>query len=474
MKNYLHSFFVFIFLVLLTACQQERNTKNQVKKNIDQGIKNWLAKTGIPSVSFVVFKEGHIICSQAYGYTNLKSKTPATTATIYNTGSNFKSVTATAIMQLHEKGLLNIDTPINEYLQEPIAIIDQENPITPRQLMAHQSGIPSTVDMYKIWGRNPGRSLRTIAAAVKPIEKPNTKHIYSNDGYALLGILIEDVTGMSYEAYVWEHILKPLGIKTYGFVQPTPEMVEDLALPYHMRYNKAFPTHQLHIEQYPAGDIFLKPEDMATFLMMHLNYGRHADKQLLSKENIQKMHRPNLEVVENFYYGLGFGIDKIKGKEYSYHQGSLPGYLSVFQMDFETVSGVYIATNVNAAPMQEKQLNLLLKYLYAQLITKDTSVSLEIPSEGITATAIPKEISLQNYIGNYKIKGTSVSLTIDTIGNQLFLLNPSKERFRIDYLKSNYFFITTENEEIEFGGADGSIDWLKLYSGGNEITAIRE
>ncbi len=472
MKNISYFLFLLTFLVSITSCKKNTVNEKPIEKNIDKEIENWLSKTGIPSTSIVLFKNGDILKSKAYGYSNLKTKTPANTSTIYNTGSNFKSVTATAIMQLEEKGLIDIDKPINTYLKEPIKYFDKNTPITARHLMSHQSGIPSSIGINKVWNRKPNRTLREIVTAIKPITKPDKKHIYSNDGYALLGLLIEDVTGVTYEEYIWKNILNPLGIETFGFLRPTPEMIEDLALPYHIRYNQAYPTDQLHLEQYPAGDIFLKPIDMVKFLIMHLNDGEVSGKKILSKESIQKMYQPNLEVEENFYYGLGFGIDQINGKNYLYHQGSCPGYLSVFMMDFESKSGVYIATNVSSSPIQDKQINLLLKYLFEYIKNGEMSGHLEIPIDNNTVT--PSNIPLEKYIGKYKIVGAPVYLTIDKIGNQLFLINPAKERFRIEYLHSNKFFITTENEDLTFKEVDGNIESLILVSGGNEIHAKKE
>jgi len=474
MRNITYFLFLITFLLSATSCKNNTDNKKPIENSIDKKIENWLTITGIPSTSIVFFMDGKIIKSQAYGYSNLKTETLASTSTIYNTGSNFKSVTATAIMQLQEKGLIDIDKPINNYLKEPIEYFDTSTPITAKHLMSHQSGIPTSVGMKKVWGRKSNRTLENIASTIKPNSKPEKKFQYCNDGYAILGLLIENVTGLTYEEYIWKNILVPLGIETHGFLNPTPEMIENLALPYHIRYNKAYPTNQVHLEQYPAGDIFLKPSDMVKFLMMQLNNGVLSNKRILKKESVQRMHRPHIRIQENAEYGLGFGIDEINGKKYSQHQGSLPGYLSAFMMDFETKSGVYIATNVSATPQQERQIQYFINYLFEHVKNDKLSTDLQIPVDKNTATTIPSNMKLENYVGKYKIVNTPVHLTIDKIGKQLFLINPAKERFRIEYLNPKKFFITTENEDIEFEEIDGSIQGLKLFSGGNEINAKKE
>lgn len=474
MKNILNSIILLTLLVLILSCNTEKANENFTKTDIDKKIENWLVKTGIPSTSITFFKNGKIIESKIYGYANLKTKTFASDSTIYNTGSNFKSVTATAIMQLHEKGLIDINKPINDYLKSPIDYFDESTPITAKHLMSHQSGIPTSVGINKVWQRKTSKTLKEVVLAIEPNLKPEEKYQYSNDGYSLLGLLIEDVTGMSYQEYIWKNIFIPLGIETYGFLNPTPEMIENLALPYHIRYNNAYPTNQVQLDQYPAGDVFLNSNDMVKFLMMQLNYGEYQGKKILSKKSIEKMHQPYIEIGGNSTYGFGFSIDEIDNKKYSSHQGSTTGYLSTFMINFETKSGVYIATNVSSSPLQDRQIQSLLKFLFNYYQNNKELEPLDIPISKETITQIPKELNLENFVGKYKIVNTPVHLVIEKIGNQLFLINPVRERFRIEYLSTNKFFITTENEDIEFEELDDNIHSLKLFSGGNEIKAIRE
>jgi len=340
--------------------------------------------------------------------------------------------------------------------------------------MSHQSGIPTSVGINKVWERKTNKTLQGIVSTLKPNSRPEEKYQYCNDGYSILGLLIEDITGMTYEKYIWKNILAPLGIETHGFLNPTPEMIENLALPYHMRYNRAYPTNQVQLDQYPAGDIFLNSKDMVKFLIMQLNNGEFSGKQILSRKSVEKMHQSYIEIDEVSTYGFGFCIDVIGNKKYSWHQGSTTGYLSKFMIDFETKSGIYIATNVSSSPIQDRQIHSLLKYLFNYFESNEEQQNLEIPVSQNTAIKIPNNISLKNYVGKYKIMNAPVHLTIEIIGNHLFLINPAKERFRIEYLSPNKFFITTENEDIEFEEIDGNIQSLKLLSGGIEINAKKE
>lgn len=464
-----------VLVLLFVSCETiQKSVKKDIHEtNLSNYINKWLEQTGIPSASYVIVKNGKIQEAEAFGYANLRKRTPVDTSSIYSTGSNFKSVTSTAIMQLQDKGLIDIDSSVNKYFKTPIPNIDPKNPVTARQLMSHTSGIQSSISIYKLWERKPEITLRDIKKNISFTAKPREKFQYANDGYVLLAILIEDITGQSYEDYIWKNILKPLGIQTVGFFVPTPEMVENLALPYHVRYNKAYPTNQIHIAQFPAGDIFLKPSDMVKFLLMQLNMGTYEGKTILSKESVLEMHKPEIEVEKNFFYGFGFGIEKMNGETYSTHQGSLPGYLSAFRMSFDKQTAVYVSTNVGATPLQEQQIQTLLDFL-TDYANGDELKEKRIPVSRETIAENSEKFDAEKYVGKYKIENAPVYLIIENAGNQLYLINPSNERFRIDYFDNINFFLTTENEDITFEEQNGQISALILHSSGNNIKAKKE
>lgn len=471
----------FLDVVLSTIMLMSIFSFREVKKEMDLGspfahleetLQKFLDDTGIPSLSYVLIKNGEIVEVNALGYANVRMSVPADTLTLYNQGSNFKSVTATAIMQLQDKGLLDIDAPISDYIEVPFNALASDDPITARHLMSHQSGIPPYVLLNKIWEFEEDPSFDELLEAVQPNVAPGRLYQYANNGYVLLAKLIEEITGQSYETYVWESILEPLGIENRGFVSPTPEMVENMALPYHMRYNRAYPTAQVKLPQFPSGGEYLTPSDMAKFLMMQLNLGDFKGQKILTPESVREMHRIQIMVEHRFGYGLGFAVVESDGKEYSTHQGSLPGFLAAFRMDFDSRSAVYLSTNVTASPMQERQLQKLLDHMMGQLLGSNQG-ELEYPLEEVLAEAKPK-IDMDSYVGKYRIEGTSAFLSIEKIGKKIFLVNPANERFRLEHLKDHEFFLTTEDENIKFREANGHIASMCLLSADSIIKANKE
>jgi len=240
-----------LFLISKNAISQVNQTENsfdleQTKKRLTQEINKILKETGIPSISLALIKDDAIVWAEAFGYANVKKKLPPTSSTIYSTGSNFKFVTATAIMQLAEAGKLDIDNPINDYLGE-CAVKDLSGeglPVTFRHLLSHHSGLKGPIEIVPIWERKLPKTLKEIALEISAEEPPGLNFKYCNHCYALVGLAIEKITGQTFQEYIIKHILEPIQIDSKGPVFPTPSMVEEIALPYNLNNYKSVPEYQ--------------------------------------------------------------------------------------------------------------------------------------------------------------------------------------------------------------------------------------
>ena len=125
----------------------------QTKEVLSQESQKILSETGIPSISLALVKDDQIVWAEAFGYSNVRAKTPATPETLYCTGSTFKFVTAAAVMQLVEQGKLALDDPVNKYLgDEAIADRSEEGkPVTIRHLLCHYSSLSGPTNTVPLW-----------------------------------------------------------------------------------------------------------------------------------------------------------------------------------------------------------------------------------------------------------------------------------------------------------------------------------
>ena len=238
-------YLVIICLILILAlknpipsqAQEKADTYGHAIEKIDSLIKDEMDKNNIPGLSVAVVNEGGIIWSKGYGYQDVEEKIKATPETLYRVGSISKSLTAVAILLLEQRGLIDLDAPINEYIPDfkIKSRFDKIPPITVRQLLSHHSGLKR--DHYKdIIGHNPPHLdfvIEELADDYLALP-PDTSYKYSNLNYALLGKIIENVTNKSYSQYMREELLEPLGMDN-SYPELTSHNISQIAESYQIK-----------------------------------------------------------------------------------------------------------------------------------------------------------------------------------------------------------------------------------------------
>ena len=319
----------------------------RTKTILRREIKETLQDTGIPSISIALLKDDRIVWTEGMGYSNAKLKVPASSDTVYATGSCLKPITAMAVMQLCDRGKLKLDDPINKYLGEDAVkdLSDEGKPVTVRHLLSHYSGLTVKFEWLPVERRKIPRTLEELAAELEAEEPPGTRYKYSNSGFALAGLLLQKVSGQSYEDYLVEHILKPVGVEKAPPINPTPEMIEQLALPYRLENRRPLPVLRQRYDIYPAGDAYMSAPTMAAILLTHLNGGKRGDAVILSEDSVREMQTRQFGGRD----GLDFGIRYVKGEKLVMHGGGVPGYTTKFILAMNSRVGVYLASNGDRA-----------------------------------------------------------------------------------------------------------------------------
>lgn len=312
-----------------------------VTRRLEMEIEKALRETGIPAISMALVQGGAVVWAGAFGHANVGASVPATTETYFSTGSTFKFVTATAIMQLVEKGTLELDTPINEIVGAELAIEGADD-VTVRHLLSHHSGLQGPVATVPLWGRTSPSTPADLLSKTRRIGAPGIDYRYCNECYAIAGYIIEKLSGQSYDEYVAQHILQPIGVDVRLASVPSPEIVEHLALPYNLEDNRAVPIAQVRYNVFAAGDIYLRASDMARFLATQLNGGVYDGKRILSEASSLEMRRRQFDGQN---YGLGTGMGENSGHDVVSHSGAIPGFNSISVGEPTTGQGVYIMSN---------------------------------------------------------------------------------------------------------------------------------
>ena len=325
-------------------------TLAEVQKRLTAAVEHTLRVYRVPSVSLALVKGDQTVWVQAFGFQNLAKSVPADTETAYSTGSTFKVVVATALMQLVDEGKLELDAPLSQYLKKLTIPSDfeKETPLTLRHVLSHRGGlVPYGAQIVNVWKREvPTPVEELLKKRLKVTTKPGEKFGYSNLGYTLGGYLLGQVRETTFDAAVRNRLLDPLGMTRTVF-EPTPAIVENLAVPYeNAAGDKVVATHRTRLDVYPAGDVYSTPSDMARFVALHLNNGKVGDKQVVSAASVSMMRQLQFaKKDERTGQGLGWMIGSFRGRPLLWHNGAVPGFFSYIAAEPQKKLGVVLFCN---------------------------------------------------------------------------------------------------------------------------------
>jgi len=285
---------------------------------------------------------------------------------LYGIGSCTKSFTALAIMQLVEQGKLDLQDPVKKYL--PLRLGKEEMPIRIHHLLSHSSGAPNDGMAEILIRRMTGMDdywipmtsfddymLHVNGAAGEVAAEPGKRYFYYNSGFALLGEVVERVSGVTYENYVREKILKPLGMSRSTFLKEEFEKGSDIMTAYWKNRDGTLTAtvHPFHKFVYAPGGLLSSVTELTSYLIMNMAGGTFEGKKLVEASSLEQMHKSYIETGIGFWgkqgYGYGWSItDGFLGYKLVQHGGST-GVSSAFLgfMPDQKV-GVALAANTGA------------------------------------------------------------------------------------------------------------------------------
>lgn len=349
-KKYLWLFLIFLFLFLVATWLSYAQEKTPPKVDYSEALRLidvWLEAQRdyerLPGMSAAIVENQDVIFARAYGLSDLEKKVKATPETIYSICSISKLFTSVAIMQLRDAGKLRLDDEVSDYLawfnikqQYP-----DSGPITIRSLLSHSSGLPRESD-YPYWSKPdfhfPTREqLKEKLAQQKTLYPPSTYFQYSNLGISLLGEIVAEISGMSYDDYVTEKILKPLGLKDTRPYLPKELWRGQLATGYSSLTRdgtrEMLPFFQAEGIK-PAAGFSSTVLDLAKFASWQFRLLEKGGEEILKAPTLREMHRVHwMDPDWKTSWGLGFSVYEMDGKTIVGHGGSCPGYRSTLMID---------------------------------------------------------------------------------------------------------------------------------------------
>ena len=307
-----------------------------------------LERGDIPGAVVVFVKDGQVLLQKGYGYADVAAKKPVDPElTLFRPGSVSKLFTWTAVMQQVEQGKLDLDADVNQYLDFQIPPRDGA-PITLRNIMTHTAGLEETARALII--SDPAQ-LPTLEQSLKywipnRIFAPGTTPAYSNYATALAGYIVERVSGQSFDDYIDQHILQPLGMRHSSFRQPLPEALQPLMSKGYKSGTNYEPQAYELVGPAPAGSLAASGADMGRFMIAHLADGATASGRILQAATAQQMHGTPLQLMPPLStMMLGFYQTDINGRRAIAHGGDTQWFHSDLNLFLDDGIGVYISMN---------------------------------------------------------------------------------------------------------------------------------
>jgi CubicO group peptidase (beta-lactamase class C family) len=304
-----------------------------------------------------VVRDGRLEFFHGHGLADLASNTPVTEDTVFRMGSLTKTVTAIAVMQLWEQGLLDLDAPANAYIRayELVPLHGAHQPATVRHLLTHTSGLPELVHPARayrpILGETVafGQPVPTLAefygGRLRLVAEPGTGHTYSNHNFATLAQIVEEISGNPIDRYVREHIFAPLGMADSDLVR-SDRVRARLATGYALRSHGPRPVRDCDVVTVGAGALYSTTRDMARYIAALLHGGSGEHGSILKAETLGRMFAPQYQPDPRLPgVGLAFFRHDLHGHLVVEHDGLLPGFSSQISIAPDDGIGVVACTN---------------------------------------------------------------------------------------------------------------------------------
>jgi len=321
-----------LLLFLSPAIAQKHNASktrmdSERLARIPDRMKSFVEQGAIAGAVILIAKGGQVVSLKAVGFQDLESKKPMRTDTIFDIRSLTKPVTAIGIVILMEEGRLALNDPVEKYLPEFKAATPpkegQRSPITIRHLLTHTTGMPFNrpLEIENITIKR-DRSLADVVAILskqEPEFEPGKQYRYYSGGFAILGRIIEVVSGEPYEQFIKQRIFDPLGMKDSFFFIPA-EKQSRVASIYRLHNGKLNKWEEIMAyrqnAKYPGPEfgMYSTASDLASLCQMMLNGGTLKDKRILSAMSVKAMTEKQTTDIKSAitqrmaYQGLGWGL----------------------------------------------------------------------------------------------------------------------------------------------------------------------
>ncbi|HKE06821.1 MAG TPA: serine hydrolase [Candidatus Acidoferrum sp.] len=394
-------------------------------------IEQQMADKQLPGLSIAIIDDQQMVWASGFGFADPKAKIPATAETVYRIGSVSKLFTDIGIMQLVERGELNLDAPIITYLPDFHPKNPFGTPITLRELMSHQSGLLREPPVGNYFETNEPSLTQTVQSLheTELVYAPGTHVKYSNAAIAVVGYVLEKKSGSPFGKYLKGAVLLPFGMQHSSF-EPEPGLIRDVAKAQMWTYDgRVFDAPTFQLGMAPAGSMYSTVNDLGQFVSSLLAGGRGKNRQVLKPETLESMWKPQSPLSAEAGFGLGFQLEEFNQHRMIGHGGAIYGFATSLKMLPDDKLGVVVVATKDVANavtdrIAEEALRLILDRRQGKLLALPPATAPVPPDLGRTLAGRYGEgedgIDL-TYLNGALTAARSHQVEVRQIGNELIL-----------------------------------------------------
>lgn len=337
----------FVFLNCCPAAYTQ--SRSDIETLLDPIYAERMEKSRIPGAVISIVKDGQIIFTKGYGVADLEKKGPVVPhKTIFRIGSITKVFTATAVVQMADRGRINLGDDVNKFLKGMRVPDTFSRPITFANLLTHTSGLDEISPGRRTSNKSDvvplGEFLKSRIVRQFP---PGEVISYGSYNSSLAALIIEEITGSPFRTYLQKNIFSPLRMGRTSITEVRKEHQEDVATGYVYRENKYRKLPFEWFNTYPASDINSTATDMARFMIANLQYGALDGRRILSEKAAREMQKTqfrNHPLIPGWAYGFQEGTQN--NLRFIEHGGSMDdGYSALMTLVPEKHLGIFVACN---------------------------------------------------------------------------------------------------------------------------------
>jgi CubicO group peptidase (beta-lactamase class C family) len=450
---------------------QNNNNHTALIKDFEDLISNRMESDQIIGVSAAIIIDDSVIWKKGFGFADKENNVPMTENTVANIASGTKTFTALALMQLQEKGLLDIDQPLNRYLPQfhPKTRGENLNQLTVKSVITHSSGLQADILNNSDIGSGKYTDVLGFINETYLLYPPGMVELYSSSGYNILGHLIKEVSGQDYPEYIHKNILTPLGMNHSGFIMDPLKNRTGV-------YSGGERMHEYGFRDIASGGIYTDINDFIKYARGLMDAYNGKDLPLIKSASVREMFtlQSGNAMIESNKKGLGWFMFKNDSVFAVTHSGdAVTGHAEICLIPDKN-SAVMIL--INSAEGESLKRDLSFHFISKFGLSVPDIIPPQIIKEvrrEIKPVILPDEI-LKNHAGDYSQGFSFITVSVEDSSlvmmrdNRKYLLNPLSESEFVPCEKAGQDILSENSDEKYCFMDHGNFHILFHEAGSNE------